>query len=99
VEEHQWLVQVAPTGFSAFVTSNGDVHQRTNISEQKVIIERREPTRPSATWYHATGDLFWTIVMALLFLGSWLVPGRAWRAARAAVKPTPPTATGTDPAT
>jgi apolipoprotein N-acyltransferase len=86
VEEHQWLVQVAPTGFSAFVSANGDVHQRTSISEQKVIIEASEVTGPSATWYHATGDLFWTIVMALLFIGSWLIPGHQWRAARQAAQ-------------
>jgi apolipoprotein N-acyltransferase len=84
VEEHQWLVQVAPTGFSAFVTADGDVHQRTRISEQKVIIEPRQLTLPTATWYHATGDLFWTVVMALLLLGAWFVPGRAWRATRQA---------------
>jgi apolipoprotein N-acyltransferase len=102
VEENRWVVQVAPTGFSAFVSPNGHVGQRTKISEQKVIVGQVERRGWIRTWYSHTGDLFWTIVMALLFLGSWVVPGRQWRAAREATQaaaaaaaasfPIPPTA-------
>ena len=37
VESGRWLVQVSPTGFSAFVDPDGTVSQRTEVSEQKVI--------------------------------------------------------------
>ncbi|MGI9579436.1 MAG: apolipoprotein N-acyltransferase [Microthrixaceae bacterium] len=37
VESGRWLVQVSPTGFSAFVDPDGGVHQRTDVSEQRVI--------------------------------------------------------------
>ena len=56
IETGRWLVQVSPTGFSEFVTPDGDVLQRTGISEQKVIRERimlRTATR--GTWGSATG--------------------------------------------
>jgi apolipoprotein N-acyltransferase len=88
VEEHRWLVQVSPTGFSAFVSADGDVSQRTRISEPKVIIAPMQPGSFGSTWYRGTGDLFWAIVMGVLFVGSWLIPLRAWRHDRArAVSP------------
>ena len=37
IETGRWVVQVSPTGFSAFVTPDGDVLQRTAVSEQAVI--------------------------------------------------------------
>ena len=36
LENGRWVAQVAPTGFSAFVTPSGDVLERTDISEQAV---------------------------------------------------------------
>ena len=38
IENGRWVVQVSPTGFSAFVSPDGDVLDRTAVSEQKVII-------------------------------------------------------------
>jgi len=37
IETDRWVIQVAPTGFSAVVTSDGDVVERSGISEQRVI--------------------------------------------------------------
>ncbi len=37
IETGRWVLQAAPTGFSAIVTPDGDVLQRTGVSEQKVI--------------------------------------------------------------
>lgn len=37
-EQGRWVVQVAPTGFSAFISPTGKVIDRTNVSEQRVII-------------------------------------------------------------
>lgn len=56
VESGRWLVQVAPTGFSAFVDPDGGVHQRTDVSEQAVI-ERRIARLDATTPAQATGDL------------------------------------------
>jgi len=68
VESGRWLAQVSPTGFSAFVSPQGAVHERTDVSEQKVItrtVDRLDATTPA----QATGDLF----AALIAVG-----GLAW---------------------
>ena len=44
IETGRWVLQAAPTGFSAIVSPGGDVLHRTGISEQGVlqgVIERR----------------------------------------------------------
>lgn len=48
LESGRWMVQVAPTGFSAFVSDTGTVHQRSRVSEERV--ETREvPLRSGQT--------------------------------------------------
>ena len=45
IETGRWVVQAAPTGFSAFVSPDGDVLARTGVSERAVLvadITRRE---------------------------------------------------------
>ncbi len=45
MENDRWVLQAAPTGFSAIVSPDGRVLERTGISEQRVLygtIERRE---------------------------------------------------------
>ncbi|MGZ4682788.1 MAG: apolipoprotein N-acyltransferase [Acidimicrobiales bacterium] len=45
IETGRWTLQAAPTGFSAIVTPDGEVTQRTSISEQAVLqqtIQKRE---------------------------------------------------------
>jgi apolipoprotein N-acyltransferase len=37
IESDRWLVQVAPTGFSAVIGPDGTVHQRTAVSQQAVV--------------------------------------------------------------
>ena len=56
VESGRWLLQVAPTGFSAFVDPAGGVHERTDISEREVI-ERTIPRLDGTTPAQALGDL------------------------------------------
>ena len=44
-ENDRWVLQAAPTGFSGIIDPNGNVLQRTSVSEQRVLfdmIERRE---------------------------------------------------------
>ena len=80
VESGRWVVQVAPTGFSAFVDPDGGVHDRTEVSEQKVIvatIDRLDATTPA----QATGDLV-AVLSALGALGWVAVASRRHRDTR-----------------
>ena len=68
IETGRWVVQVAPTGFSAFVSPEGRVHDRTAVSEQKVIT-RTIDVRRGSTLYLRIGDGPWIIALgALLFV-------------------------------
>jgi apolipoprotein N-acyltransferase len=79
VEQNRWVVQAAPTGFSAFISPSGEVIDRTSISEQKVITHTITAHVDSTTIYAHTGNIVWVIVFALLFAMSWLAPrGRGW---------------------
>jgi apolipoprotein N-acyltransferase len=55
LENARSVVQVAPTGFSAFVTPQGEVLDRTGISEQAVRI-RTVPVRDGRTIYSRLGE-------------------------------------------
>ncbi|MDO8362961.1 MAG: apolipoprotein N-acyltransferase [Actinomycetota bacterium] len=83
IEQNRWVVQASPTGFTAFISPEGDVYQRTSVSEQEVITRTIE-LHSMRTWYSHTGDAPWIVLMVLLFAGSWFVPGRAWLQARRA---------------
>jgi apolipoprotein N-acyltransferase len=55
IETGRWVLQAAPTGFSAIVTPGGDVVERTGVSEQRVLhgtVERRT----GRTWAVRFGD-------------------------------------------
>jgi apolipoprotein N-acyltransferase len=65
VENGRWVVQVSPTGFSAFVDSDGHVYQRTGVSEQRVIT-MDVPLRGGRTWYTTIGN--WPSVIVLVGL-------------------------------
>jgi len=67
METGRWVVQVSPTGFSAFVDPSGTVHQRTSISEQAVISTDVD-IRTGRTIYVTLGDKPWVILVALVFL-------------------------------
>lgn len=54
-ETGRWEVQVAPTGFSAFVSPDGTVSQRTGVSERAVRIAEIE-RRTGRTPYNRMGD-------------------------------------------
>jgi len=63
VENGRWVVQVSPTGFSAFIDDHGKVYERTNVSEQKVIT-MDVPMRGGRTWYTKFGNWPWIILLA-----------------------------------
>lgn len=86
VEQGRWVVQVAPTGFSAFVSPDGDVFDRTGTSERAVIV-RDIALRTGTTWYHTLTDWPWVTGLAAV------VAVATWRGRRPASAPvTPPAA-------
>lgn len=76
IENGRWMVQVAPTGFSAFVTPEGEVRQRTGTREQAVRVHRDLPLRSGFTWYTRLGDGPVRLI-ALALLAAGLLRSRA----------------------
>jgi apolipoprotein N-acyltransferase len=72
IETGRWVVQVAPTGFSEFVTPSGEVIDRTSVSEQEVIRHEVE-LRTGRTWYVNLGDAPWIVLLLLTFAASWVL--------------------------
>lgn len=73
VETGRWVIQVSPTGFSAFVSPDGKVFERTGVSERRVIV-RDVPLREGRTIYSYVGDqpiliLATATLLSLLLLG------------------------------
>jgi apolipoprotein N-acyltransferase len=83
IENGRWVVQISPTGFSAFVSPDGDVFDRTSVSEQKVVV-RTIQLNAGRTWYSHIGDTPFVLLVLLTFAASWIVPGRGWLARRRA---------------
>jgi apolipoprotein N-acyltransferase len=75
LETGRWVVQAAPTGFSAFVTPGGDVYQRTAVSERAVIREEVE-LRRGETWYVRLGDAPVIAVMVIGLAATWWMASR-----------------------
>ncbi len=75
LETGRWVLQAAPTGFSAIVNPDGEVVSRTSIGEQAVIQGEVE-LRTGLTWANRLG--VWPMVaFAVLALAvSWLASGR-----------------------
>jgi apolipoprotein N-acyltransferase len=85
VENGRWVVQASPTGFSAFVTDDGHVLERTAVSEARVITHE-VPLRTGSTWYRVLGDWPFRAMLAGAFGLSW------WAERRRVRSLTPPTA-------
>jgi apolipoprotein N-acyltransferase len=85
IENGRWVVQVAPTGFTAVVDSDGDVLERSAVSERRVITAD-VPLREGFTWYTDLGDAPFVVALVLVMLASiaWGEP-RLRRARRATV--------------
>ena len=74
LEQGRDVVQISPTGFSAFIDSFGVVHERTSISEQQVV-ERAIQLRSGRTLYSRMGNAVY--IWALLISFAWLARRRA----------------------
>ena len=70
-ETGRWVVQVSPTGFSAFISPDGDVVGRTAVSERRVITHA-VPLRSGTTVYAAIGDWPWYLAVLGVFALAWL---------------------------
>jgi apolipoprotein N-acyltransferase len=66
IETGRWVVQVSPTGFTAFVAPDGTVVERSTQREQRVIVRSIE-LRTGSTWYTSLGDA--PFIVALLLAG------------------------------
>jgi apolipoprotein N-acyltransferase len=86
IENGRWVVQVSPTGFSAFLSPDGDVLDRTAVTEQKVVT-RTIALTSGRTWYSEIGDTPFSSFALLVLLASWIVPGKASMAARRVTPP------------
>ena len=71
METGRWVLQAAPTGLSAIITPDGDVIDRTAVSE-RAIVQGTIETREGLTLYTRWGD--WPMVLLALGLvtGAWL---------------------------
>jgi apolipoprotein N-acyltransferase len=78
LETGRWVVQAAPTGFSAFVTPSGEVLDRTGVSE-RAVIRREVEMRRGETWYTVLGDAPVIAVMVAGLAATWAVSIRAAR--------------------
>ena len=71
IENGRWVVQAAPTGFTAIVDHDGDVLQRTAVSEQRVL-SATIGLRDGFTWYTNLGDgPFIVALLAMLGVSAW----------------------------
>ena len=77
IENGRWVVQAAPTGFTAIVDSDGTVLQRTAVSEQRVLQATVE-LRDGFTWYTNIGDgPFIVALLAMFGVSLWFSRRRA----------------------
>ena len=79
LETGRWLVQVSPTGFSAFVSPSGQVFDRTGVSEQHVIT-REVQLRSGRTIYSYLGDMPIILIMIASLLALLIAGRRTTRA-------------------
>lgn len=94
IETGRWVVQVSPTGFSAFVTPDGDVIDRTAVSERAVIRHDVE-LRRGETWYVGLGDRPFVALLLIAFAAT-LARTRFAATQRAAPADRPPAIDVTD---
>jgi len=75
IETGRWVVQAAPTGFSAVVTPDGEVAVRTAVSERRVLIETVE-RRTGLTWATRLGQLPVAMLGLVAIAPAWLLARR-----------------------
>ncbi len=81
METGRWVLQAAPTGLTAIITPDGEVLDRTAVSE-RALVQGTVETRAGLTIYTRVGDWPMLVLALGLVLGAWLVFGRSARRAR-----------------
>jgi apolipoprotein N-acyltransferase len=72
VENGRWVLQAAPTGFSAVIDPDGTVLQRTGISEREVL-HATVDQRQGLTWATRVGDKPVIAAALLVLAAAWLL--------------------------
>jgi apolipoprotein N-acyltransferase len=94
LETDRWVLQAAPTGFSAVIDPRGRVVQRSGIGQEAVLEQNvglRRGLTPAVRW----GPAPWLALAGVLLFVGWVMErgrGRGWRrdqAAEDAVAPAP----------
>ena len=78
IETGRWVLQVAPTGYSAVISPTGEVIVRTDIGEATVV-HRDIETRAGQTIATRVGDWPAGVLAVLALAAGWLVDRRAQR--------------------
>jgi apolipoprotein N-acyltransferase len=76
LETGRWVTQVAPTGFSAIVTPDGEVVERSAVSEQRVIQSTVE-LREGQTWATQVGHWPMLLLAVAAYPLAWWVERRS----------------------
>ena len=79
LETGRWVLQVAPTGLTAIVTPDGEVLDRTSVSE-RAVVQGTVELREGETIYTKVGDWPMALLAFVLVLGAWLLRRRPSRA-------------------
>ena len=75
IETGRWVVQAAPTGFTAVIDADGDVLMRSSVSERTVLRAEIE-LRDGRTWYVRLGERPWIALVALCLVALHVVAHR-----------------------
>jgi apolipoprotein N-acyltransferase len=70
IENGRWVVQVAPTGFTAVVDDHGRVVERSSVSERRVI-QREVELREGLTIYTRVGNAPALVLALVLITSGW----------------------------
>jgi apolipoprotein N-acyltransferase len=72
IENGRWVVQAAPTGFSAVITPDGTIVERSGISERRVL-EQTVQRRTGLTWATRVGDWLALLLSAFVIALGWFL--------------------------
>ncbi|MBS1848585.1 MAG: apolipoprotein N-acyltransferase, partial [Actinobacteria bacterium] len=76
LETGRWTVQVAPTGFSAIISPNGTLEQRSSISKRDVLYAD-VPRRSGFTLYTRMGSVPPFVLAVILIGAGWVIERRS----------------------